>query len=110
MSESELLNRRRRALAPAYELFYEDAVTAAQALEITLTSRNKEKGEPVPMCGVPRHSAENYIARLVQKGYRVAVCDQMEDPKSVKGLVRRDIARVVTPGTAIGDTPLAVSA
>ena len=93
-------------LGDFYELFYEDAVTAAQALEITLTSRNKEKGEPVPMCGVPRHSAENYIARLIQKGYRVAVCDQMEDPKSVKGLVRRDIARVVTPGTAIGDNVL----
>ncbi len=93
-------------LGDFYELFYEDAVAAAQALEITLTSRNKEKGEPVPMCGVPRHSAENYIARLVQKGYRVAVCDQMEDPKSAKGLVKRDITRVVTPGTALGDNVL----
>ena len=93
-------------LGDFYELFYEDAVTAAQALEITLTSRNKEKGEPVPMCGVPRHSADNYIARLVQKGYRVALCDQMEDPKAAKGLVRRDISRVVTPGTATADNVL----
>ncbi|MEP7367867.1 MAG: DNA mismatch repair protein MutS, partial [Acidobacteriota bacterium] len=93
-------------LGDFYELFFEDAVTAAQALEITLTSRNKEKGEPVPMCGVPRHSADNYIARLVQKGYRVALCDQVEDPKAAKGLVKRDITRVVTPGTATADNVL----
>ncbi|MCC7237599.1 MAG: DNA mismatch repair protein MutS [Bryobacterales bacterium] len=93
-------------LGDFYELFYEDAVAASQALEITLTSRNKEKGEPVPMCGVPRHAAENYIARLVQKGYRVALCDQMEDPRAAKGLVKRDITRVVTPGTALGDNVL----
>ena len=73
---------------------------ALKQLEITLTSRNKEKGDGVPMCGVPRHSADNYIARLVQKGYRVALCDQMEEPSQAKGLVRRDVTRIVTPGTA----------
>ncbi len=86
-------------LGDFYELFFEDAVTAARELEITLTSRNKEKGEPVPMCGVPAHSAENYIARLIQKGFRVAICDQMEDPRQTKKIVRREITRIVTPGT-----------
>ncbi len=87
-------------LGDFYELFYDDAVTAARELEITLTSRNKEKGQPVPMCGVPYHAAESYIARLIQRGYRVAICDQMEDPRFAKKLVRREITRVVTPGTA----------
>ncbi|HYO82792.1 MAG TPA: DNA mismatch repair protein MutS, partial [Bryobacteraceae bacterium] len=87
-------------LGDFYELFYDDAVTAARELEITLTSRNKEKGQAIPMCGVPHHSAEGYIARLIQKGYRVAVCEQTEDPKLTKKLVKREIARVVTPGTA----------
>jgi len=88
-------------LGDFYELFFEDAVTAARELEITLTSRNKEKGAAIPMCGVPYHAAEGYIARLVQKGYRVAVCDQMEDPRLAKKLVKREITRVVTPGTAM---------
>src|SRR5689334_13776696 len=88
-------------LGDFYELFYEDAVTAARELEITLTARNKEKGQPIPMCGVPYHSAENYIARLIQKGYRVAICDQTEDPRLAKKLVRREVTRVVTPGTAM---------
>ncbi len=83
-----------------YELFFEDAVTAARELEITLTSRNKEKGEPVPMCGVPYHSAEGYIARLIQRGYRVAICEQMEEAGPGKKLVRREVTRVITPGTA----------
>src|SRR5712671_2111325 len=87
-------------LGDFYELFYDDAVTAARELEITLTARNKEKGQPIPMCGVPYHSAENYIARLIQKGYRVAICDQMEDPRVAKKLVKREITRIVTPGTA----------
>ncbi len=87
-------------LGDFYELFYEDAVTAARELEITLTSRNKEKGEPVPMCGVPHHAAEGYIARLLQRNYRVAICEQMEVPGPGKKLVRREITRVVTPGTA----------
>jgi DNA mismatch repair protein MutS len=86
-------------LGDFYELFFDDAVTASRELEITLTSRNKEKGEPVPMCGVPAHSVEGYIARLIQKGYRVAICDQVEDPKQAKKLVRREITRIVTPGT-----------
>jgi len=88
-------------LGDFYELFFEDAVTAARELEITLTSRNKEKGAAIPMCGVPYHAAEGYIARLVQKGYRVSVCDQMEDPRFAKKLVKREVTRVVTPGTAM---------
>jgi DNA mismatch repair protein MutS len=87
-------------LGDFYELFYDDAVTAARELEITLTSRNKEKGQAIPMCGVPYHSAEGYMSRLIQKGYRVAVCDQMEEAGAGKKLVKREITRVVTPGTA----------
>src|SRR5579862_3129023 len=87
-------------LGDFYELFYEDAVTAARELEITLTSRNKEKGQAIPMCGVPYHAAESYLSRLIQKGYRVAVCDQMETPSAGKKLVKREVTRVVTPGTA----------
>jgi DNA mismatch repair protein MutS len=87
-------------LGDFYELFYDDAVLAARELEITLTSRNKEKGQAIPMCGVPYHSADNYIAKLIHKGYRVAICDQVEDPRLAKKLVRREITRVVTPGTA----------
>ena len=88
-------------LGDFYELFFEDAVVAARELEITLTSRNKEKGAAIPMCGVPYHAADGYIARLIQKGYRVAICDQMENPKFAKSLVKREITRVVTPGTAM---------
>jgi DNA mismatch repair protein MutS len=88
-------------LGDFYELFFDDAVIAARELEITLTARNKEKGQPIPMCGVPYHAAENYIARLIQKGYRVAICDQTEDPRFAKKLVRREVTRVVTPGTAM---------
>src|SRR5215467_12347930 len=88
-------------LGDFYELFYEDAVVAARELEITLTARNKEKGAAIPMCGVPYHAAESYIARLIQKGHRVAICDQVEDPKFAKKLVKREITRVVTPGTAM---------
>ena len=83
-----------------YEMFYEDALTAARALELTLTSRSKDStGGAIPMCGVPYHAADGYIARLVRKGFRVAVCEQMEDPKKAKGLVRREVVRVVSPGT-----------
>ena len=88
-------------LGDFYELFFEDAVTAARELEITLTARNKEKGAAIPMCGVPYHAAENYIARLIQKGYRVAICDQVEDPRFAKKLVKREVTRIVTPGTAM---------
>jgi DNA mismatch repair protein MutS len=86
-------------LGDFYELFYEDAITAARELEITLTSRSKEKGS-VPMCGVPYHAAEGYIARLIGRGYRVAICEQMEEPGPGKKLVRREVTRIVTPGTA----------
>jgi DNA mismatch repair protein MutS len=83
-----------------YEMFYEDALTAARALELTLTSRAKDSnGGAIPMCGVPWHAADTYIARLVRKGYRVAICEQMEDPKKTKGLVRREVVRIVSPGT-----------
>ncbi|MGH9445231.1 MAG: DNA mismatch repair protein MutS, partial [Terriglobia bacterium] len=88
-------------LGDFYEMFFDDAVIAARELQITLTSRNKEKGEPIPMCGVPYHAAEGYIARLVRKGFRVAVCDQMEDPRLAKKLVKREVTRVVSPGTSI---------
>jgi DNA mismatch repair protein MutS len=83
-----------------YEMFYEDALTAARALELTLTSRSKDaNGGAIPMCGVPFHAADTYIARLVKKGFRVAVCEQVEDPRKAKGLVRREVIRVVSPGT-----------
>ena len=88
-------------LGDFYELFFEDAVVAARELQITLTSRNKEKGDAIPMCGVPYHAAEGYIAKLIRRGHRVAICDQMEDPRLAKKLVKREVTRVVTPGTAI---------
>src|SRR5260221_1579301 len=86
-------------LGDFYELFYDDAVTAARELEITLTSRNKEKDQAIPMCGVPYHAAEGYIARLIQKGFRVALCEQMEEASPGKKLVRREVTRIITPGT-----------
>ncbi len=83
-----------------YEMFYEDALTAARALELTLTSRSRDStGGAIPMCGLPYHAADGYIARLVRKGFRVAVVEQVEDPKKAKGLVRREVVRVVSPGT-----------
>ena len=87
-------------LGDFYELFFDDAIVAAKELQITLTSRNKEKGIAVPMCGVPHHAAENYIGKLIRKGFKVAICEQMEDPRLAKKLVRREVTRVVTPGTA----------
>jgi DNA mismatch repair protein MutS len=87
-------------LGDFYELFFDDAVLASKELQITLTSRNKEKGIAVPMCGVPYHAAEGYISKLIRKGFKVAICDQMESPKVAKKLVRREVTRVVTPGTA----------
>ena len=86
-------------LGDFYEMFFDDAVVAARELEITLTSRNKERGAPVPMCGIPYHSADTYVSKLIRKGYRVAVCDQVENPKTAKKLVKREVTRVVTPGT-----------
>src|SRR5436305_7593353 len=87
-------------LGDFYELFFYDAVVAAKELQITLTSRNKEKGIAVPMCGVPYHAAEGYIGKLIRKGFKVAICEQMEDARLAKKLVRREVTRVVTPGTA----------
>src|ERR1700677_2708200 len=87
-------------LGDFYELFFHGAVLAARELQITLTARNKEKGTAVPMCGVPYHAAESYIARLIGRGYRVAICEQMEDAGPGKKLVRREVTRIVTPGTA----------
>ena len=88
-------------LGDFYELFFDDAVTGSRELQITLTARQKESGNPIPMCGVPHHSAANYIARLVRKGYRVAICEQTEDAGKTKKLVRREVVRIVTPGTPI---------
>ena len=93
-------------LGDFYELFFDDAVLAARELQITLTSRNKEKGVAIPMCGVPYHAAEGYISKLIRKGFKVAICDQTEDPRLAKKLVRREVTRVVTPGTA-ADSSLA---
>ncbi len=87
-------------LGDFYELFYEDAILASRELQITLTSRNREKGQPIPMCGVPYHAADGYIARLIRGGFKVAICDQMELPGPGKKLVRREVVRVITPGTA----------
>src|SRR5436305_1270286 len=91
-------------LGDFYELFFDDAVVASKELQITLTSRNKEKGISVPMCGVPYHAAEGYIGKLIRKGFKVAICEQMEDPRLAKKLVRREVTRVVTPGTAADST------
>jgi DNA mismatch repair protein MutS len=89
-------------LGDFYEMFYEDAVLASRELEITLTSRNKDKtGSPIPMCGVPYHSVDGYIVRLMKKGYKIAICEQVEDPRSTKKLVQREVTRVLTPGTVV---------
>ena len=84
-----------------YEMFFEDAEVASRELEITLTSRNKSDEDSVPLCGIPYHAAEAYIVRLIQRGYKVAVCEQTEDPKQAKGIVRREVIRVITPGTVV---------
>jgi len=86
-------------LGDFYEMFFEDAETAAKILDIALTSRNKSDDGAVPLCGVPYHSAEPYIQKLLRAGHKVAVCEQMEDPKTAKGVVERDVVRVITPGT-----------
>ena len=84
-----------------YELFFDDAIIGAREMEITLTSRQKERGVPIPMCGIPHHAVTGYIAKLVKKGFRIAICEQVEDPKSTTKLVKREVVRVVTPGTAL---------
>ncbi|HKG99051.1 MAG TPA: hypothetical protein VKA97_14615, partial [Pyrinomonadaceae bacterium] len=88
-------------LGDFYELFFDDAIIGSKELEITLTARHRERGNPVPMCGVPYHAASGYVAKLVRKGYRVAICEQTEDPKKATKLVRREVVRIITPGTAI---------
>lgn len=90
-------------LGDFYELFFEDAKQAARELEITLTGRGHKKEERIPMCGVPYHSAEPYIAKLVEKGHKIAICEQMEDPALAKGVVRREVVQVITPGTVMND-------
>lgn len=90
-------------LGDFYELFNEDALQASKILEITLTSRNKNADEPIPMCGVPYHAAEDYIRTLVNSGYKVAICEQMEDPKVTKGMVKREVVQVLTPGTYLDE-------
>lgn len=89
-------------LGDFYEMFYEDALVASRELEITLTSRNKDKsGSPIPMCGVPYHSVDGYIARLLKKGFKIAICEQVEDPRTAKKLVHREVIRILTPGTVV---------
>ena len=95
-----------------YELFFEDAVTVSGEVDITLTRRGKHKGKDIPMCGVPVHSVDNYLARLIRKGHRVAICEQIEDVSEAKrrrgskSLVKRDVVRLLTPGTILEDTLL----
>ena len=89
-----------------YETFYEDAGTASQALGIALTSRNKNSENPVPLAGIPYHALENYLRKLVEAGYKVAISEQVENPKDAKGVVKRDIVRIVTPGTLTDDARL----
>ena len=84
-----------------YEMFFEDAVTASRVLEITLTSRNKNREDAITLCGFPYHAASSYIAKLIEKGFKVAVCEQVEDPKLAKGVVKREVTRVVTPGLVL---------
>lgn len=93
-------------LGDFYEMFFEDAITASRVLEITLTGKNCGLEERAPMCGVPHHSVEGYLNRLVQNGYKVAICEQMEDPKQAKGIVRREVVRIVTPGTNLNTQAL----
>lgn len=93
-------------LGDFYEMFFDDAILASKELELTLTGRDCGQEERAPMCGVPYHSCEGYIARLIRKGYKVAICEQVEDPKQVKGLVKREIVRMITPGTVIESSML----
>lgn len=86
-------------LGDFYEMFFEDAITASRELEITLTGKDCGQEERAPMCGVPHHALEGYLNKLVSKGYKVAICEQVEDPKTTKGIVKREVVRIVTPGT-----------
>ncbi len=93
-------------LGDFYEMFFDDAVVVARALDLTLTTRDKGKENPVPMCGVPHHAAKHYLGKLVQRGFKVAICEQVEDPKVAKGIVRREVVRVVTPGVLLEEDEL----
>jgi DNA mismatch repair protein MutS len=96
-------------LGDFYEMFYEDAVTGSRALEITLTSRNSDsKGNPIPMCGIPHHAVNTYLSKLLRQGFKVAICEQVEDARQAKGIVRREVTRILTPGTAIEDGVLEI--
>ncbi len=92
-------------LGDFYEMFGQDAVVASKVLQITLTSRDKGKADPMPMCGIPHFTSENYVAKLVKAGHKVAICEQVEDAKEAKGIVKRDVVKVVTPGTFLPDNP-----
>ncbi|MCF0144632.1 MAG: DNA mismatch repair protein MutS, partial [Firmicutes bacterium] len=93
-------------LGDFYEMFFDDAKLASRELELTLTGKQCGLEERAPMCGVPFHAAETYIARLIEKGYKVAICEQVEDPASAKGIVKRDVVQIVTPGTAMASSML----
>ena len=94
-------------LGDFYEMFYDDAIKAAQILELTLTSRNRNADDPIPMCGIPYHAAQGYIDTLIEQGYKVAICEQVEDPKTAKGMVKREVVQLVTPGTVMDAKGLA---
>ena len=93
-------------LVDFYEMFFEDAKLVSRELELTLTGKNCGLEERAPMCGVPFHSADTYIARLIEKGHKVAICEQTEDPAAAKGLVKREVIRIVTPGTVLSSNML----
>src|SRR5213593_465697 len=97
-------------LGDFYEMFYDDALLASKALSLTLTSRGRGTKNEAPMCGVPFHAAESYVARLIRQGHRVAICDQIEDPRAAKGIVRRAVTRVISPGTVTDERQLEASA
>ena len=88
-------------LGDFYEMFFDDAINVSKELELTLTGKDCGQEERAPMCGIPYHAAEGYIAKLIEKGYKVAICEQLEDPKQAKGIVKRDVIKVVTPGTVV---------
>ena len=93
-------------LGDFYEMFFDDAITASRELEITLTGKSCGLEEKAPMCGVPYHAMDTYLNKLVSKGYKVAICEQVEDPKTAKGIVKREVTRIVTPGTNLAPQAL----
>src|ERR1051325_3469745 len=97
-------------LGDFYEMFFEDAVYVARTLDLTLTTRDRGREDAVPMCGVPYHSAKGYIGRLLELGHRVAICEQVEDPKLARGIVRREVVRIVTPGVILDEEQLEAKA